>query len=176
MCAEENLLALPSDRHKDHRDIATHEFAHVIHRHGVDAAYGKRITAAYARAKADGLWRTAYAMTNEQEFFAELSMWYFHSRGDYGKIDPRPVEGPAWLRAYLHAASRLSIVSMDAATVRWLISLRVVFPFSFTAHAASHAAAPPVGSAHSAAHVSSSVRPQFAAMPGRCAAPTTATV
>ena len=83
MCAEENLLALPSDRHKDHRDIATHEFAHVIHRHGVDAAYGKRITAAYARAKADGLWRTAYAMTNEQEFFAELSMWYFYSRGDY---------------------------------------------------------------------------------------------
>eukprot|EP01052_Picozoa_sp_SAG31_P053932 SAG31_NODE_14077_length_828_cov_1.240055_1_plen_205_part_10 len=30
--AEENLLALPSDRHRDHRDICTHEFAHVIHR------------------------------------------------------------------------------------------------------------------------------------------------
>jgi hypothetical protein len=80
---------------------------------------------------------------------------------------------PAWLWAYLHAASRLST---DAATGRWLISLRVTFPFSFTAHAASHAAAPPAGSAHSAAHVSSSVRPQFAAMPGICAAPTTATV
>ena len=36
LCAEENLLKLPSDRHKDHRAICVHEFAHVVHRHGLD--------------------------------------------------------------------------------------------------------------------------------------------
>jgi hypothetical protein len=27
-------------------------------------------------------------------------MWYFGSRGDYGRIEPRPKEGREWLRGY----------------------------------------------------------------------------
>ena len=100
LCAEENILALPSDRHKDHRCICVHEFAHVIHRVGVDERMKRCITAAYARAKAAGLWPGCYAISNEQEFFAELSMWYFGSHGDYGKIKPRPVPGRDWLAEY----------------------------------------------------------------------------
>ena len=57
---------------RDHRDICTHEFAHVIHRHGVDGRAKAAITAAFARAKAAGKWPGAYARTNEQEFFAEV--------------------------------------------------------------------------------------------------------
>ena len=36
LCAEENLLKLPSDKHADHRAICVHEFAHIVHRHGLD--------------------------------------------------------------------------------------------------------------------------------------------
>ena len=39
-------------------------------------------------------------MTNEAEFFAELSMWYFGSHGDLGQIEPPPRPGPAWLQEY----------------------------------------------------------------------------
>lgn len=100
LCSEENLLKLPSDRHKDHRTICVHEFAHVVHRHGLDEPGKRRVTAAYERAKDSGLWPGCYAMTNEAEFFAELSMWYFGSHGDLGKIEPRPRPGPTWLREY----------------------------------------------------------------------------
>ena len=60
----------------------------------------QRVTAAYERAKDSGRWPGCYAMTNEAEFFAELSMWYFGSHGDLGEIEPRPRPGPAWLQEY----------------------------------------------------------------------------
>ena len=100
LCAEENLLKLPSDRHKDHRAICVHEFAHVVHRHGLDERGKRLVTAAFKRAQGSGLWQGCYAMTNEAEFFAELSMWYFGSHGDLGKIEPRPQPGPGWLEEY----------------------------------------------------------------------------
>jgi hypothetical protein len=49
---------------------------------------------------AAGLWKTTYASTNDDEFFAELSMWYFGSRGGYGKLSPKPTIGRSWLRQY----------------------------------------------------------------------------
>lgn len=107
LCAEENLLKLPSDRHADHRAICVHEFAHIVHRHGLDERGKRRVTAAYEQAKDAGLWPGCYAMTNEAEFFAELSMWYFGSHGDVGKIEPRPQPGREWLRDYDAASYRL---------------------------------------------------------------------
>ena len=109
LCAEENILALPSDRHKDHRRVCVHEFAHVVHRVGVDARAKRCITAAYKRAKAADLWAGCYAMTNEQEFFAELSMWYFGSRGDFGKLKEQHamLRGREWLQAYDPSSYRL---------------------------------------------------------------------
>ena len=103
-------IALLADRHKDHRRICVHEFAHVIHRVGVDTPTKRRISAAYERAKAAGLWPGCYAITNEQEFFAELSMWYFGSHGDFGKLADRgaaPAAGREWLAAYDPASYRL---------------------------------------------------------------------
>lgn len=100
-CSEENLLALPCDRFKDHRDICSHEFAHTIYQFGIHAALRARIDALYARSVTKkGLWKTAYASTNANEYFAELTMWYFDSRGDYGQLSPAPQPGPDWLRAY----------------------------------------------------------------------------
>ena len=63
-------------------------------------AQKRRVTSAYEQAKEAGLWPGCYAMTNEAEFFAELSMWYFGSHGDMGKISPRPASGKEWLERY----------------------------------------------------------------------------
>jgi hypothetical protein len=99
-CGEENLLMLPSDRFTDRRDICTHEFAHTVFNYGLSANAREVIQRQFKNSIDKGLWDTAYASTNEDEFFAELSMWYFHSRGDYGRIKPKPQEGPDWLRRY----------------------------------------------------------------------------
>jgi len=99
-CAEENLLRLPSDRWKDHRDICMHEFAHTIFAFALDGALRGKIEAQHRNSLAAGRWKTTYAATNADEFFAELTMWYFGTRGDYGKLEPPPAEGADWLRAY----------------------------------------------------------------------------
>ena len=111
VCAEENLLKLPSDRHADHRSICVHEFAHVVHRHGLDGRGKRRVTAAYERAKEAGLWPGCYAMTNEAEYFAELSMWYFGSHGDWGKLredgEAEAAPGREWFARYDKHSYRL---------------------------------------------------------------------
>jgi hypothetical protein len=99
-CGEENLLKLPSDRYRDHRDICTHEFAHTVLGFGLSSDVRDSVRQAFQNSMSVGLWKTAYAATNEDEFFAELSMWYFNSRGDFGRIHPAPKEGQTWLRQY----------------------------------------------------------------------------
>ncbi len=99
-CSEENLLLLPSDRWDDHRDILTHEFAHTIMIIGLSPEIRAKIEAQRQTSVAAGKWPGCYAATNMHEFFAELTMWYFGSRGDYGKIDPQPMKGATWLRSY----------------------------------------------------------------------------
>jgi len=99
-CGEENLLKLPSDRFRDHRDICTHEFAHTLLLYGLSANVRDRVAEQYRKSTGKGLWKTAYASTNFDEYFAELSMWYFDSRGDYGRIEPPPRPGREWLAQY----------------------------------------------------------------------------
>jgi hypothetical protein len=99
-CCEENLLYLPSDRWKDHRDICSHEFAHGIFGYGLDRALRERWEAQYRKAAAAGRWKGTYAGSNAHEYFAELTMWYVGSRGDYGTLDPPPSRGARWLRQY----------------------------------------------------------------------------
>lgn len=98
-CGEENLLRLKSDRYKG-SDICRHEFAHTILSYGVDESTRNMVKAQYAKAMGQGLWKTAYAASNYHEYFAELTMWYFGSHGHYGQLDPKPQEGPAWLKSY----------------------------------------------------------------------------
>ncbi len=99
-CGEENLLKLPSDRYRDHRDICRHEFAHTVFDYGLSPDVRAMVKKQHAASVKKGLWKTAYASTNAGEYFAELTMWYFGSRGDYGRIEPRPEEGREWLRTY----------------------------------------------------------------------------
>jgi hypothetical protein len=99
-CAEENLLKLPSDRYRDHRDICTHEFAHTLLGYGLSPDVRAIVHEQFEKSMAAGLWKTTYASTNDDEFFAELSMWYFGSRGGYGQLKPKPTIGRSWLRQY----------------------------------------------------------------------------
>lgn len=105
-CGEENLLRLPGDRYAG-RDICVHEFAHAILTYGLDDATRARIEEQYRRSLASGLWVSAYAATNVQEFFAELSMWYFGTRGDHGRMSPPPQAGREGLSNYDPEAFRL---------------------------------------------------------------------
>ncbi len=98
-CGEENLLHLPGDRYIGGYDICVHEFAHTLMNYGLDSLLHTKIIAQYHLSTAKGLWKGAYAASNEQEYWAELSMWYFGAHGDMlpGK---QPVPGRASLQAY----------------------------------------------------------------------------
>lgn len=98
-CGEENLLKLERDRYRG-RDICLHEFAHSIRNFGVTREVRDRFDECYRASLAHGLWAGAYAASNQDEFFAELTMWYFGTHGDLGMKGRKPADGPAGLREY----------------------------------------------------------------------------
>jgi hypothetical protein len=97
-CGEENLLGLPSDRYAGGSDICVHEFAHAVMDIGLDDALRTSIEEQQRRAISAGLWSGRYAATNPQEYWAELSMWYFGAHGDRGSAGP--ADGNAALATY----------------------------------------------------------------------------
>ena len=98
-CGEENLLKLEKDRYRG-RDICVHEFAHNILGYGVPRAIREEVRQQYQRSLANGRWTGSYAGSNDDEFFAELSMWYFGTHGDLNMKGPKPALGRLGLKAY----------------------------------------------------------------------------
>lgn len=98
-CGEENLLRLKKDRYRG-RDICVHEFAHNLFQHGVDKSVRQQFKRQRERSLVNGLWVKSYAGSNDHEFFAELSMWYFGTHGDLGMEGPKPANGRDGLKAY----------------------------------------------------------------------------
>ena len=98
-CGEENLLKLQPDRYRG-RDICLHEFAHNVLNNGCQRAVEKRFDEQRKRSLAKGLWQKSYAGSNADEFFAELTMWYFGTRGDLSMTGPKPVPGREGLKEY----------------------------------------------------------------------------
>ncbi len=105
-CAEENLLHLPGDRYHG-RDVCVHEFAHTLLDYGLTDEAHKRIDEQYHKSIEKGLWATAYAATSSTEFLAELSMWYFGTSSDTGRIPSPPEPGREALRKYDPEACQL---------------------------------------------------------------------
>lgn len=99
-CGEENLLHLPGDRYGGGSDICLHEFSHAIMNFGLDAALRQKISTTYRRAIAQGLWKDAYAASNAEEYWAELTMWYFGAHGDFLRGTRLPEPGKESLAAY----------------------------------------------------------------------------
>ena len=81
--AEENLLGLHGDPYAT-ENILIHEFAHAVHEMGmssVDPTFDKRLRVAYHDAIDRGLWKTTYAATNPEEYFAEgVQSWFDTNR------------------------------------------------------------------------------------------------
>ncbi len=105
-CGEENLLRLEKDRYRG-RDICVHEFAHCIFQYGAGESARKKFCEQRERSLAAGLWVGSYAGSNEHEFFAELTMWYFGTHGDMGMKGKKPRPGPEGLKEYDPAAFAL---------------------------------------------------------------------
>lgn len=98
-CGEENLLRLEEDRYRG-RDICLHEFAHSIRNHGISREVRARFDQQYRRSLDRGLWQKSYAGSNPDEFFAELTMWYFGTHGDLRMTGTKPENGPEGLKNY----------------------------------------------------------------------------
>lgn len=98
-CGEENLLKLDNDRYRG-RDICLHEFSHNIRNHGIPRDIRARFDEQYKNSLDKGLWVKSYAGSNPDEFFAELTMWYFGTHGDLHMTGPKPANGREGLRQY----------------------------------------------------------------------------
>jgi alpha-glucosidase len=98
-CGEENLLKLESDCYRG-RDICVHEFSHNIRNHGVPKEVRARFDEQYHRSLDQGLWQKSYAGSDPDEFFAELTMWYFGTHGDLHMTGPKPENGAEGLKKY----------------------------------------------------------------------------
>jgi alpha-glucosidase len=98
-CGEENLLKLPQDRYRG-RDICLHEFSHNVLNHGCQRDIKKRFAEQRKRSLEKGLWQKSYAGSNVDEFFAELTMWYFGTHGDLRMTGPKPANGREGLKEY----------------------------------------------------------------------------
>jgi len=98
-CGEENLLNLPTDHYRG-RDICLHEFAHEIRDVGLPDDVVARFDKQYSRSLTNGLWVNSYAGSNPDEYFAELTMWYFGTHGDLTMTGPKPENGPEGLKKY----------------------------------------------------------------------------
>ncbi len=105
-CGEENLLNLPTDRYRG-RDICLHEFAHNIEGAGIQRPVRAIFDNQYQVSKSKGLWLNSYAGSNPNEYFAELTMWYFGTHGDLNMTGPKPENGPEGLKKYDPEAYKL---------------------------------------------------------------------
>ncbi len=98
-CGEENLLKLQADRYRG-RDICLHEFSHNLQDQGLSPNVQKMIRDQFHKSLDSGLWKGSYAATNEHEFWAELTMWYFGTHGDLNMTGQKPAIGRDGLKAY----------------------------------------------------------------------------
>lgn len=98
-CGEENLLQLIPDKYHG-RDICLHEFAHAVRDYAMNREVREKFKHLYDRSLAKGLWVKSYAASNPDEFFAELTMWYFGTHGDMNMTGPKPENGPEGLKKY----------------------------------------------------------------------------
>jgi alpha-glucosidase len=96
---EENLLKLEKDRYRG-RDICLHEFAHAVRAYGINSELREKFNQQYHRSLDKGLWVNSYAGSNPDEFFSELTMWYFGTHGDLSMKEPKPKNGPEGLKEY----------------------------------------------------------------------------
>ena len=107
-CGEENLLEFKGDPYKS-ENILIHEFAHVIHQHGLNALdpkFDSKLQTLYQSALSKGLWKGKYAGSNHSEYFAELVQSWFGTNRE-NDHDHNHVNTRAELKEYDPAGAAL---------------------------------------------------------------------
>lgn len=77
---EENVMCLPGDRYNG-ESIMVHEFSHIIHTVGIEGInpdFDKELVQIMEKAKAKGLWKNTYALSDKYEYFAEAVQSFFN--------------------------------------------------------------------------------------------------
>jgi alpha-glucosidase len=118
MTREQNALQLPYPKGTSvGSSVITHEFAHVVHDVVLDNVYpkiSKLITKTYKAAKKKKLWKGAYAMDNEFEYFAEgTERWFNVKTREVNSTDYFTTGGP-------HPKNREELKKHDIALYRLL--------------------------------------------------------
>jgi hypothetical protein len=105
-CAERNLLKQSDDpffRGLPHgENVCVHELAHTIMNVGVGDLQRSRIRQRFESAQVKTLWQGDFALTNADEFFAEMSQVYFCANPEVvlAPTHNHPVNCASELRAY----------------------------------------------------------------------------
>jgi hypothetical protein len=68
--------------------------------HGATGTFSTGFTRRSAPIHSRGRWQKSYAGSNVDEFFAELTIWYFGTHGDLSMTGPKPKKGREGLREY----------------------------------------------------------------------------
>ncbi len=76
-CGEESLLSAASHRGDDTTDLCMREFAIALMNYGLDEEIRKLIEAQFGLSVNAGRWRGSRAARSPEDYWAELSMWYF---------------------------------------------------------------------------------------------------
>lgn len=98
-CGEEAFAEPATGEHGI--DPCTAEFALAILRYGYDTKIRDRIAGEYRDAVKAGLWTNAPAGASPEQYWAELSAWYFGGHGTFLRAEnPFPAPGPLGLRQY----------------------------------------------------------------------------
>ena len=82
--SEENILHYPNGGGL--YNVLIHEFAHTIHRHGlntIDPTFDSRLQIAYDAAIKKGLWQGTYASVDRGEYWAEATQGWFKGGGSF---------------------------------------------------------------------------------------------
>lgn len=71
-------------------DVIVHEFSHSIHLVGLrrtDKDFQDKLLRLYQKAKSNPMWMDQYALTNEEEYFAEASQRWFNAVEDLSNLE-----------------------------------------------------------------------------------------
>lgn len=106
-CSERNLLKEPDDPYERSsspvgQNICVHELAHTIMNVGLTQKDLNRIHARYLAAMQEGRWKGDFALTNDQEFWAVMSQFYFVAGPNqpYAPAVNHVANGPEALQRY----------------------------------------------------------------------------
>ncbi|OWF38835.1 hypothetical protein KP79_PYT23697 [Mizuhopecten yessoensis] len=76
---DDNILCDSNDPYRHQANMLVHEFAHTVKLYGIPSSIKSQITAAYNHARSNRIWDlSVYAMSTEEEYWAESSQVYFN--------------------------------------------------------------------------------------------------